>query len=38
MRTPDFSQHPFMPLLGEAYCEADQWRWRQSYLEVVKVE
>ncbi len=35
-RTPDFSQYPFTPLLGEAYREGDQWRWREPYLEVVK--
>jgi hypothetical protein len=35
-RTPDFSQYPFTPLLGEAYREGDQWRWRKPYLEVVK--
>ncbi len=37
-RTPDFSRPPFTPLLGEAYREGDQWRWRQRYLEVVKGE
>ncbi len=37
-RTPDFSQPPFTPLLGEAYREGDQWRWRQRYLEVVQGE
>ncbi len=35
-RTPDFSRPPFTPLLGEAYREGDQWRWRESYLEVVR--
>ena len=35
-RTPDFNQPPFTPLLGEAYREGDQWRWRQPYLEVVR--
>ena len=35
-RTPEFSLPPFTPLLGEAYREGDQWRWRQPYMEVVK--
>ena len=35
-RTPDFSRPPFTPLLGEAYREGDQWRWRIPYLEVVR--
>jgi len=33
-RTPDFSQPPFH-LLGEAYRDGDQWRWRNPFLEVV---
>ena len=33
-RTPEFSQPPFH-LLGEAYREGDQWRWRNPFLEVV---
>ncbi len=33
-RTPDFSRPPFTPLLGEAYREGDQWRWRQPYLRI----
>ena len=33
-RTPDFSQPPFH-LLGQAYREGDQWRWREPFLEVV---
>ncbi len=37
-RTPDFSRPPFTPLLGEAYREGDQWRWRQPYLEVVRAQ
>ncbi len=36
-RTPDFSRPPFTPLLGEAYREGDQWRWRLPYLEVVRM-
>ncbi len=35
-RTPDFSRPPFTPLLGEAYREGDQWRWREPYMEVVR--
>ncbi len=35
-RTPDFSRPQFTPLLGEAYREGDQWRWRLPYLEVVR--
>ncbi len=35
-RTPDFSQAPFH-LLGQAYREGDQWRWREPYLEIVPV-
>ena len=33
---PDFGRPPFTPLLGEAYREGDQWRWREPYLEVEK--
>lgn len=32
-RTPDFTQPPFH-LLGQAYREGDQWRWREPFLEV----
>ncbi len=35
-RTHDFSQPPFR-LLGQAYREGDQWRWRDPFLEVVPV-
>ena len=34
-RTPDFGAAPFTPLLGEAYREGDQWRWRHPFLEIV---
>ena len=33
--TPDLAAEPFSPLLGQAYREGDQWRWRDPYLEVV---
>ena len=36
-RAPDFSRPPFTPLLGEAYREEDQWRWREPYLEVLRM-
>jgi hypothetical protein len=32
--TPDLAASPFSPLLGQAYREGDQWRWRDPYLEV----
>ena len=33
-RTPDFAKAPFTPLLGDAFREGDQWRWRNLFLEV----
>ena len=36
-RWPDMSQGPFQQL-GEAYREGDQWRWREPFLAVVKVQ
>jgi hypothetical protein len=33
--TPDLAAAPFSPLLGQAYREGDQWRWRDPYLEIV---
>ncbi len=36
-RTPDLARYPFNPLLGEAYRDGDQWRWRQPYLEVLRM-
>jgi hypothetical protein len=32
--TPEFDKSPFTPLLGQAYREGDQWRWRNPFLEV----
>ena len=37
-RTPDFSQAPFTPLLGQAHKEGDQWRWADPFLEVVRTQ
>ncbi len=36
--TPDFTQAPFTPLLGQAQHKADQWRWTDPFLEVVRVQ
>ncbi len=36
--TPDLSQAPFTPLLGQAHKEGGQWRWADPFLEVVRVQ
>ena len=32
--TPDFTQGPFTPHLGQAHKEGDQWRWEDPFVEV----
>ena len=34
--TPEFDKSPFTPLLGQAYREGDQWRWRDLYLQIAR--